>query len=215
MSSELAPSPSIKEKEVASVLPDSPPAQGPPRRMGSIDAYRGLVMFLMMAEVLRFCAVARGGAGAAAIWEFLCHHQSHVEWIGCSLHDMIQPSFSFLVGVALAVLAGQPAGPGAVEGADDGPRRLAVARARLPGRLPPLGRPRPDQLHLRGHALADRPGLHVPVPAGLTARSATSGSPSSLIAGRLLGAVRGLSRCPGPDFEYSDGRRAGGLASTS
>ena len=34
-------------------------------------------------------------------WELLCHHQSHVEWVGCSLHDMIQPSFSFLVGVAL------------------------------------------------------------------------------------------------------------------
>src|SRR6185436_7038388 len=27
--------------------------------------------------------------------------QSHVEWIGCSLHDLIQPSFSFIVGVAL------------------------------------------------------------------------------------------------------------------
>ena len=57
-------------------------------------------MFLMMAEVLRFCAVASAVPGNT-IWEFLCHHQSHVEWIGCVLHDMIQPSFSFLVGVAL------------------------------------------------------------------------------------------------------------------
>ncbi|PYJ02880.1 MAG: DUF5009 domain-containing protein, partial [Verrucomicrobia bacterium] len=31
----------------------------------------------------------------------LAHHQSHAAWIGCSLHDLIQPSFSFLVGVAL------------------------------------------------------------------------------------------------------------------
>src|SRR3954452_4711572 len=104
MSSELAPSPTMKDK--TSAYPDSsplaPPAQGPPRRMGSIDAYRGLVMFLMMAEVLRFCAVAAAvPKGSKAIWEFLCHHQSHVEWIGCVLHDMIQPSFSFLVGVAL------------------------------------------------------------------------------------------------------------------
>jgi len=37
----------------------------------------------------------------SGFWKFLCHHQSHVEWIGCSLHDLIQPSFSFLVGVAL------------------------------------------------------------------------------------------------------------------
>ena len=27
--------------------------------------------------------------------------RTHVEWVGCSLHDLIQPSFSFLVGVAL------------------------------------------------------------------------------------------------------------------
>jgi predicted acyltransferase len=68
--------------------------------LGSIDAYRGLVMFLMMAEVLSFCAVSNAVPGNA-VWEFLCHHQSHVEWIGCVLHDTIQPSFSFLVGVAL------------------------------------------------------------------------------------------------------------------
>ena len=76
------------------------PVKEPSHRLGSIDAYRGLVMFLMMAEVLRFCDVARR-AGGSRIWEFLCHHQSHVEWVGCVLHDMIQPSFSFLVGVAL------------------------------------------------------------------------------------------------------------------
>jgi predicted acyltransferase len=68
--------------------------------VGSIDAYRGLVMFLMMAEVLRLCAVAAKVQGSD-LWAFLCHHQSHAEWIGCSLHDLIQPSFSFLVGVAL------------------------------------------------------------------------------------------------------------------
>ena len=31
----------------------------------------------------------------------LAYNQSHVEWVGCSLHDTIQPGFSFLVGVAL------------------------------------------------------------------------------------------------------------------
>jgi heparan-alpha-glucosaminide N-acetyltransferase len=69
-------------------------------RVASVDAYRGLVMFLMMAEVLRLAAVA-SASPANPLWRFLAHHQTHVEWAGCSLHDLIQPSFSFLVGVAL------------------------------------------------------------------------------------------------------------------
>jgi heparan-alpha-glucosaminide N-acetyltransferase len=69
-------------------------------RLASLDAYRGLVMLLMMGEVLRFCAVA-AARPASLVWGFLCHHQDHVPWVGGSLHDMIQPSFSFLVGAAL------------------------------------------------------------------------------------------------------------------
>jgi len=56
-------------------------------------------MFLMMAEVLRLSSVGRATGGA--VWTFLGGQQTHSEWIGCSLHDLIQPSFSFLVGVAL------------------------------------------------------------------------------------------------------------------
>lgn len=66
----------------------------------SIDAYRGLVMLLMMAEVLRLPRLAQEFPGNPVLG-FLAFHQSHVAWEGCSLHDMIQPSFSFLVGVAL------------------------------------------------------------------------------------------------------------------
>ena len=71
-----------------------------PRRNVAVDAYRGLVMLLMMAEVLRFSEVARSFPGNW-FWRFLSFNQSHVEWAGCSLHDTIQPGFSFLVGVAL------------------------------------------------------------------------------------------------------------------
>lgn len=69
-------------------------------RLASIDAYRGFVMLLMMAEVLRLSRVARA-VPESGFWRFLASQQSHVEWVGCSLHDLIQPSFSFLVGVAL------------------------------------------------------------------------------------------------------------------
>jgi heparan-alpha-glucosaminide N-acetyltransferase len=66
----------------------------------AIDAYRGFVMLLMMAEVLRFSEVAKSFPGSW-LWKVLSYNQSHVPWSGCSLHDTIQPSFSFLVGVAL------------------------------------------------------------------------------------------------------------------
>jgi predicted acyltransferase len=94
-------------------MSDTGPPSPPPARLASIDAYRGLVMLLMMGEVLRFCDVALARP-ASAVWAFLCHHQDHVPWVGGSLHDMIQPSFTFLVGVALPFslasrsAAGQP-----------------------------------------------------------------------------------------------------------
>jgi predicted acyltransferase len=72
----------------------------PSERLASVDAYRGLVMFLMMAEVLELRRVA-DRLPHNRLWDILSHHQTHVEWVGCSLHDLIQPSFSFLVGVSL------------------------------------------------------------------------------------------------------------------
>lgn len=66
----------------------------------AVDAYRGFVMLLMMAEVLRLGAVHRAFPDSW-FWGILAFNQNHVAWAGCSLHDMIQPSFSFLVGVAL------------------------------------------------------------------------------------------------------------------
>ena len=71
-----------------------------PARNLAIDTYRGFVMFLMMAEVVQLSRVAKALPGNG-FWNFLAYHQTHVEWAGCSLHDTIQPGFSFLVGVAL------------------------------------------------------------------------------------------------------------------
>ncbi len=91
----------------ATVLPTADPNTSPPAvpttssaRNLSLDAYRGFVMILMMAEVLELGRTARAFPGNP-IWGFLGFNQTHVDWSGCSLHDMIQPSFSFLVGVAL------------------------------------------------------------------------------------------------------------------
>lgn len=80
--------------------PTSKSSAGLPNRLDSVDAFRGLVMFLMMAEILKFQAISRALPGSE-LWSFLAFHQSHVEWTGCALHDLIQPGFMFLVGVSL------------------------------------------------------------------------------------------------------------------
>ena len=78
--------------------PEPPPQPG--TRNVAVDAYRGIVMLLMMAEVLQLARVAALHPGNP-FWAFLAYNQTHVDWTGCSLHDTIQPGFSFLVGVAL------------------------------------------------------------------------------------------------------------------
>jgi len=69
-------------------------------RLGSLDAFRGTVMLLMLNEATRLPVVARSFPHSA-IWAFIAYNTEHVDWQGCSLHDLIQPGFSFLVGAAM------------------------------------------------------------------------------------------------------------------
>lgn len=70
------------------------------QRNVAVDAYRGLVMLLMMGEVMQFARVYRAYPDSL-VWRILAFNQTHVEWSWMGLHDTIQPSFTFLVGVAL------------------------------------------------------------------------------------------------------------------
>jgi predicted acyltransferase len=72
----------------------------PSTRLVSLDAFRGLVMVLMLAEVMRLPQVA-SAFPHSWFWRIIGFNTEHVEWQGCSLHDLIQPAFSFLVGAAL------------------------------------------------------------------------------------------------------------------
>ena len=86
--------------------PSEAPVIGPERkaegatRLISLDAFRGLVMVLMLGEHMRLPAVARAFP-QSALWGLIAFNTEHVPWQGCSLHDLIQPAFSFLVGAAL------------------------------------------------------------------------------------------------------------------
>lgn len=70
------------------------------QRILSLDAFRGLVMVLMLNERTHLPEVARSFPHSA-IWALIAYNTDHVEWQGCSVHDLIQPAFSFLVGAAL------------------------------------------------------------------------------------------------------------------
>jgi len=74
--------------------------EAPVNRIASVDVYRGFVMLLMMAEVVSFESIAKA-LPDNRFWQILAFNQSHVPWTWLSLHDMIQPSFTFLVGVVL------------------------------------------------------------------------------------------------------------------
>jgi predicted acyltransferase len=69
-------------------------------RITSIDAFRGFVMFLMLAETMRLWTL-HDAFPESTFWALVAFNTTHVPWQGCSLHDLIQPAFSFLVGAAL------------------------------------------------------------------------------------------------------------------
>ena len=71
-----------------------------PARITSIDAFRGFVMFLMLAEAMRLWTL-HDAFPDSRFWAIVAYNTEHVPWQGCSLHDLIQPAFSFLVGAAL------------------------------------------------------------------------------------------------------------------
>ncbi len=82
----------------------SPPAVQPDRpeanRLLSLDAYRGFVMLAMASAGLGLPAVATHFNESRA-WRVVASQVEHVAWVGCSAWDLIQPSFMFIVGVAM------------------------------------------------------------------------------------------------------------------
>src|SRR4051794_18830565 len=68
----------------------------PTRRLLSLDAYRGFVMLAMVAAGL-----GTRGLRSDPNWWWLADQLEHRVWEGCTFWDLIQPSFMFIVGVAM------------------------------------------------------------------------------------------------------------------
>jgi heparan-alpha-glucosaminide N-acetyltransferase len=69
-------------------------------RLVSLDAYRGFVMLAMASAGLSLGTVATNYP-ESFVWHILDTQTEHAVWRGCSFWDLIQPSFMFLVGVAM------------------------------------------------------------------------------------------------------------------
>ena len=86
-------------------------AEDKPKRLMSLDAFRGFVMLAMASSGFALSRVApkvrdlKDGTPSEGSWRFLWdslgYQFSHVAWTGCSAWDLIQPSFMFMVGVAM------------------------------------------------------------------------------------------------------------------
>ena len=83
---------------VADVETTSRPNASP--RLASLDVFRGLTMLFMASEIMRIPAVARQFTGNSTA-QWVAYLLDHVEWTGFVPWDLIQPSFMFMVGVAL------------------------------------------------------------------------------------------------------------------
>jgi heparan-alpha-glucosaminide N-acetyltransferase len=68
-------------------------------RLLSLDAFRGFIMLLMASSGLGIAQMAAAHPGT--FWEVIKPQFEHKAWQGCSLWDLIQPSFMFMVGVAV------------------------------------------------------------------------------------------------------------------
>ncbi|MCC6143986.1 MAG: DUF5009 domain-containing protein, partial [Candidatus Hydrogenedentes bacterium] len=82
-------------------MADAVPSADAPKRLVSLDAHRGFIMFVLVSELFGLALLAHALGDGSWLGRFLAYQTEHVPWTGCSAWDLIQPSFMFIVGVAL------------------------------------------------------------------------------------------------------------------
>jgi len=73
----------------------------PSERLVSLDFFRGLTMFLLIAEFAQIFPLLLAPQFVGTPMHFLGVQLEHCEWAGLHFWDLIQPFFMFIVGVAM------------------------------------------------------------------------------------------------------------------
>jgi predicted acyltransferase len=84
---------SFPDRKVHVPQPQAPAGED---RLVSLDAYRGFTMLAMVSSGL-----GMAGLLLHPTWGWLADQMRHRDWEGCTFWDLIQPSFMFIVGVAM------------------------------------------------------------------------------------------------------------------
>jgi predicted acyltransferase len=92
MATVTAPPPLLDKKHVQQVRV---PLPGASERLISLDAFRGLTMLLLISHGFGIYAAFKGSL------PLLADQFEHAKWVGCTLWDLIQPAFTFIVGAAM------------------------------------------------------------------------------------------------------------------
>ena len=65
-------------------------------RLVSLDVYRGLIMLALISH-----GFGLGVLQSSPNWAWLARQVDHTDWTGCTFWDLIQPAFTFMVGMAM------------------------------------------------------------------------------------------------------------------
>ena len=194
------PLPPVSESPAAELSLPRAAIAAAPSRIASIDAFRGFVMFLMLAEAMRLWTCSNAFP-ASRFWSIVAYNTTHVPWQGCSLHDLIQPAFSFLVGAALPFSIASRRAQGRGVRPDVRPRGLAQRRPDPARHLSALvgaaARPTGRSKTRSRRSVSATPFLFLLAFATVRVQLVVLGDPR-----RILGRVRAVSAA-GPDFDYA------------
>src|SRR3954454_18769212 len=95
-----APAQAVRRTPAPAVDRTPEPGSG---RVLSLDVFRGLTMLLLISHGFGMYEAVKAGASAGWIGSQF----DHTEWVGCTLWDLIQPAFTFIVGAAIPFALGR------------------------------------------------------------------------------------------------------------